>query len=151
FPDQVAGIVLTATSYPDDEVLRKAAESGDRDRRLFEIYAQATRAGVLRIIPERFLPEMLRAYFGLLRKYLPPKAAQSEIAFLHQTKHVQSMVLEADRPSLIEQREDVAACSRGFGNLPFVVLTERWVYSPAADQREKEEARREEDRQTRLA
>jgi pimeloyl-ACP methyl ester carboxylesterase len=151
FPDEVAGIVLTATSYPDEELLRKAAESSKRDRCLFETYAGTTRSGLLRIMPEGFLPEMFRGYFGLLRKYLPSQAAQSEIAFLHQTRHVQSLVLEADHPSPTEEQDDAAACSRGFGDVPLVVLTERWVYSPAADQKEREEARREEERQMRLA
>jgi pimeloyl-ACP methyl ester carboxylesterase len=151
FPDEVAGMVLIATSYPDEELLHKAAESNNRDRRLFETYAATTRAGLLRIMPERFVPEMLRGYFGALRKYLPSQAAQSEIAFLHQTRHVQSLVLEADHPSRTEEGEDAAACSQGFGNVPLVVLTERWIYSPEADQQEREEARREEERQTRLA
>jgi hypothetical protein len=107
--------------------------------------------GLLRIMPERFLPEMFRVYFGLLRKHLPSQAAESEIAFLHQTRHVQSLVLEADHPSPIEEAEDLAACSKGFGSLPLVVLTEKWVYSAAADPEEREEVRREEERQRKLA
>ncbi len=151
FPDEVTGIVLTATSYPDEEWHRKAADSGDRDRRLLQTYAWTTRLGLLRVMPERFLPEMFRVYLGLLRKYLPRQAADSEIAFLHQTRHVQSLVLEADHPSPIEEADDLAACSKGFGSLPLVVLTEKWVYSAAADPEEREEARHEEERQRKLA
>ena len=33
----------------------------------------------------------------------------------------------------IEEAEDLPACSKGFGSLPLVVLTEKWVYSAAAD------------------
>ena len=151
FPQDVVGIVLTATSYPDEEWHRKAAESSDRDRRILKTYAWTTRLGLLRTVPERFLPEMFRVYLGLLRKYLPRQAAESEIAFLHQTRHVQSLILEADHPNDIEEAEDRAACSKGFGSLPLVVLTERWVYSAAADPEERKEARREEERQRKLA
>jgi pimeloyl-ACP methyl ester carboxylesterase len=151
FRNEVAGIVLTATSYPDEEVLRKSAESSDRHRRGFDIYAWTTRAGLLRILPERVLPEILRDYFALLRKYLPLQAAESEIAFLHQTKHVQALVLEADHPTPKEEVEDATACRQGFGSIPLLALTEKWVYSPAADEQEREEARREDERQTRLA
>ena len=151
FPDDIAGIVLTATSYPDEEWHRKAADSSDGDRRLLQKYAWTTRVGLLRIMPERLLSEMFRVYFGLLRRYLPKQAAESEIAFLHQTRHVQSLVLEADHPNDIEEAEDRAACSKGFGSLPLVVLTERWVYSAAADPEERKEARREEERQRKLA
>jgi hypothetical protein len=35
--------------------------------------------------------------------------------------------------------------------MPLVVLSEKWVYSPTAGAEEKEEARREDERQTRLA
>ena len=150
FPDQIAGMVLTATSYPDEEVRRTAADA-KRYRRFFEIYAWATRMSLLRIVPKRLLPDMFRVYVGLLRKYLPLEAAESEVAFLHQTKHVQSLVSAADLPTPIEEDEDAAACSRGFGNIPLVVLTEKWVYSPDGGEQEKEQARREGDRQTRLA
>jgi hypothetical protein len=54
-------------------------------------------------------------------------------------------------PTAKEQIEDVAACTRGFGDVPLVVLSETWVYSSAVDEREKHAARREDERQTRLA
>ena len=63
-----------------------------RARRYFEMYVWSTRLGLLRITPARYLPDMLRVYFGLLRQYLPPKAAESEIAFLHQTRHVEALL-----------------------------------------------------------
>jgi hypothetical protein len=103
------------------------------------------------MIPERFLPEMLRVYIGLLRKYLPPEAAESETAFLRQTRHVDSLVSEAAHPTSTEELEDVAGCQLGFGDKPLIVLTEKWVYSPAATEEEQEEARREEAHQIRLA
>jgi hypothetical protein len=143
-------MVLTASSYPDEEVQRIAArriESG----LYFEIYDWSTRLGLMRITPERYLPEMLHAYFGLLRQYLPPKVAEGEIAFLHQTRHVHSFIFESRRPTPEEENEDVAACKRGFANMPLVVLSEKWVYSATASEQEKEEARREDERQTRLA
>src|SRR5262249_8545045 len=55
------------------------------------------------------------------------------------------------RPTPKEELEDVAACARGFGDTPLVVLSEKWVYSSNAGEQEKEEARREDERQTRLA
>src|SRR5262249_3785813 len=73
------------------------------------------------------------------------------IRFLHQTEHVQSLAAEADRPDSIEEGEDLAACRRGFGNMPLVVLAEEWVYSPTADEQGKEGAPREAERQGRLA
>lgn len=103
------------------------------------------------MIPEGLLPETVRLYFGFLRRYLPSETAECEIAFLYQTRHVQSMVIEREHPTSAEEDEDVAACRRGFGNIPLVVLAERWVYSPDADEREREEARREAERQEKLA
>ena len=97
------------------------------------------------------LPEMGRQYLDFIREHLPPRAAESEIAFLHQTKHVQSMVIEKGHPTSIEEQEDEAACRRGFGDMPLLILTEKWVYSSAATEQEREEARREDERQMRLA
>jgi pimeloyl-ACP methyl ester carboxylesterase len=131
FPNEVKGMVLTAASYPDEEVQRIAADTSTRDRFYFEIYAWSTRLGLMRITPERYLPEMLGVYFGFLRKYLPPRVAECEIAFLHQARHVQSFLIERGHPTPEEETEDVAAYTRGFGDMPLVVLSERWVYSSA--------------------
>jgi pimeloyl-ACP methyl ester carboxylesterase len=151
FPREVTGMVLAATSYPDEDVQRLAAEASERDMRYLKIYAWTTRLGLARVTPERFLPEMARAYFGFLRERLPPKAAESEIAFLRQTNHVQSMADERQHPTPIEESEDAAACRQGFGDMPLVILTEKWVYSSDAGEQEKEQARSEDKRQTRLA
>ena len=96
------------------------------------------------------MPDMLREYFSALRRYLPPKAAECEIAFLHQTRHVRSFLIESGHLTP-DEGEEVAACTRGFGDMPLVVLSERWVYSSAVNEQEKEEARREDERQARLA
>ena len=151
FPDEVKGMVLTATSYPDEEVQRIAAEMRVRSRAYFKMYTWSTRLGLMRITPERYLPDIYRTYVGSLRQYLPPKVAECEIAFLHQTRHVQSFAIESGRQAPDEESEEVAACRRGFGNMPLVVLSERWVYSSAADEQEKQAARREDERLTRLA
>jgi len=152
FPDEVKGMVLTAASYPDDEVQRVVADTSIRSRPYLEMYAWSTRLGLMRITPERYLPDMLRVYLGLLRQYLPPSAAECEIAFLHQTRHVQSFLIEeSGHPTPNEENEEAAACARRFGEMPLVVLSEKWVYSSAFSQQEKEEARREDERQTRLA
>ena len=95
FSNEVKGMVLTAASYPDEEVQRISAETRIRGRSYFEMYAWSTRLGLMRITPEKYLPDMLRVYFGSLRKYLPPKAAECEIAFLHQTRHVHSFLIES--------------------------------------------------------
>jgi pimeloyl-ACP methyl ester carboxylesterase len=151
FPNEVKGMVLTAASYPDEEVRQIADDRSKQDTRYFEMYAWSTRLGLMRITPERYLPDMLRVYFALFRQYLPPKAAQCELAFLHQTRHVQSFLIERSHPTPDEEMEEVAACARGFGDLPLVVLSEKWVYSPAGGDQEKEEVRREDKRQTKLA
>ena len=151
FPSEVRGMVLTAASYPDEEVQRIAADRRIQGRFYLEMYAWSTRLGLMRITPETYLSDMLRVYFGSLRQYLPPKAAECEIAFLHQTRHVQSFLIESGHPTPDEEREEVAACTRGFGDMPLVVLSERWVYSSAVNEQEKEEARREDERQARLA
>ena len=151
FPNKVKAMVLTAASYPDEEVRQIAAEITARSKSYSQIYVWSTRSGLLRITPESYLPEMLRTYFGLLRRYLPPKAADSEIAFLHQLRHVQSFMMESGHPTREGELEEVAACTRGFGDMPLVVLSERWVYSSAVDEQEKQAARREDERQTRLA
>ena len=151
FPNEVKGMVLTAASYPDEEVHRIAAEVTAQSKSYSQIYVWSTRSGLLRITPESYLPEMLRTYFGLLRRYLPPKAAESEIAFLHQLRHVQSFMMESGHPTREGELEEVAACTRGFGDMPLVVLSERWVYSSPVDEQEKQAARREDERQTRLA
>ena len=101
--------------------------------------------------PQKYLPEMLRVYFGSYANAFPPKTTECEIAFLHQTRHVQSFMIERARSTPKEEIEDVAACTRGFGNMPLVVLSEKWVYSPNADEQEKVEARREAERHARLA
>ena len=128
-----------------------AAKINQRDLRYFEFFAWTTRLGLSRITPERFMPEMGRQYFEFLREHLPPQGAESEIAFLHQAKHMQSLVIEMRHSTPAEENEDDAACRRGFGDMPLVVLTEKWVYSSAAAEQEKEEARREDERQIRLA
>jgi pimeloyl-ACP methyl ester carboxylesterase len=151
FPNDVKGIVLTATSYPDEEIQRIATDTSIRGKFLFASYAWSARFGLMRITPEKYLPEMLSVYFGLLRQYLPPRTAEREIAFLHQTRHVQSLMIERGHPTSEEDMEDVAACTRGFGDMPLVVLSERWVYSSPVTEQEKDEARREAERQTRLA
>lgn len=151
FPNEVQGMVLAAASYPDEEVQRIAADRSEQDERYSQIYAWTTRTGLLRITPERYLPEILRVYFGLLRRYLPPKTAECEIAFLHQTRHVQAFHTERGWPTPKEGMEEVAACKRGFGDMPLVVLSEKWVYSPDPGEQETAEARREEERQRRLA
>jgi pimeloyl-ACP methyl ester carboxylesterase len=124
FPNEVKGMVLTAASYPDEEVQRIAAEMRIRGRAYFEMYTWSTRLGLMRITPERYLPDIYRTYVGSLRQYLPPKTAECEIAFLHQTRHVQSFAIESLRWTPDEESEEVAACNRGFGNMPLVVLSE---------------------------
>jgi pimeloyl-ACP methyl ester carboxylesterase len=150
FPCEVKGMVLTASSYPDEEVQRIAVRRVGSGL-YFKIYDWSTRLGLMRITSERYLPEMLHVYFGLLRQYLPLKAAECEISFLHQIRHVHSFIIESRRPTPEEEIEDVAACKRGFANMPLVVLSEKWIYSATASEPEKEEARREDERQTRLA
>src|SRR6476660_7170743 len=72
-------------------------------------------------------------------------------AFVHQTRHVQSMLIESGRPTAAENEEDVAACRRGFGNIPLLVISVQWVHAPDAGQREWQESRREAERQEKLA
>ena len=144
-------MVLAAASYPDEEVQRIAADRRMRGESYLQTYARSTRLGLMRITSEKCLPEMLRVYFGSLRQYLPPKAAECEIAFLHQTRHVQSFLIESGHPTPDEEIEEVAACTHRFGDMPLVVLSERWVYSSAVNEQDKEEARREDERQARLA
>jgi hypothetical protein len=121
-------MVLTAASYPDEEVQRIAAEMRIRERRYLEVYAWSTRLGLMRITPEKYLPEMLSVYFGALRRYLPPEAAECEIAFLHQTRHVQSFAIESGRPAPDEESEEVAACNPGFGDRPLVPFREMGLF-----------------------
>ena len=151
FSNEVKGMVLAATSYPDENTQQIAADVSKQDTRYANIYTWSTRLGLMRITPERYLPEMVSVYFGLLRRYLPPKTAECEITFLNQTRHVQAFMMERGRRTPKEEVEDVEACKRGFGDMPLVVLTEKWVYSPNPGEQEKEEARREDARQTRLA
>src|SRR5690349_21749783 len=107
FPSKVKGLVLTATSYPDEGLLRTAAETSTRGRLYFDIYGWSTGLGLTRITPERNLPQMFGVYFGFLRKYLPLRVAECEIAFLHQTRHVRSLTIEREHPTPKEESEDV--------------------------------------------
>jgi len=96
FSNEVKGMVLTAASYPDEEVQRISAETRIRGRSYFEMYAWSTRLGLMRITPERYLPDMLRVYFGSLRHYLPPRTAECEIAFLLRPDMFNPSLLKAD-------------------------------------------------------
>jgi len=151
FPNEVAGMALTAGSYPDEDVQRVSAEMRTRARSYAAIYGWSVRSGLMRITPETILPDMFRVYLSALRYYLPPQTAECEIAFLHQSRHVQAFLMESAWTAPEEENELVAACKRGFANMPLVVLAEKWVYSPNAGEQEMAEARLEDERQKRLA
>src|SRR5215469_7034398 len=57
FSNEVKGMVLTAASYR----MKRYSESADtriHGRSYFELYAWSTRSGLMRITPERYLPDM---------------------------------------------------------------------------------------------
>jgi pimeloyl-ACP methyl ester carboxylesterase len=150
FPAAVAGLVLVATGHPDvtardPEAARREAEPPPL---LFRIAPALARAGVFYVWPSRWMPQVSREYTALLRKYLPRDLAEAELSFLRRPKHLQAMLDELNAPS---EDEALDRAARNFGDLPLVVLTERWVFSPHPDARELASARIENELQNEMA
>jgi pimeloyl-ACP methyl ester carboxylesterase len=144
YPSDTAGLVLVASSYVEES--SEPAES-DPLHRMVTLMLWMNRIGLLRLIPERFYPDPLLLYLHLLRKCLSAEASASEISFLFRSQHVEAVVREwqADFDAA-----DAAARAHGFGDIPLIVLSERWIFSEKSTEREKAEASREQQRQQTL-
>lgn len=146
-PEDVAGLVLIATSHPD--VFRRDPEVGEIDegpdaiQRVMPVLAAT---GLFRMWPEPLLPDIYRDYLDTLRK-LPPEYAAPELAFVRHTRYHRTVVREME--SMVEMRSRNTA-ARSFGDTPLIVISERWDANPA-DPKEVAAARLADQLQSELA
>lgn len=149
YRSDVAGIVIVASGHEDWRI-RNPAVGAEQDGidRFIRLAAFLSHVGLSRLLGVLFRPAMAQEYVVDLRKYLPPRAAESEIAYLAQAKHVQAM---ADEIRTTPETEAQLRSARDFGDIPLIVLSERWVFSEKPSVREREAARIEDELQTELS
>jgi pimeloyl-ACP methyl ester carboxylesterase len=150
YPNDVAGMVIVASGHEDWRTRNPPAVNEDIDAvdRFIQAAAVLSRVGVSRLIGALFHPAVAEEYAALLRKYLPPRVAESEVAYLAQPKHIRAMAEETRATSETEAQLRTA---RDFGDMPLIVLSERWDLSPQSGAKEKEAARVEDELQGEMA
>ncbi len=142
-------MVLVAASHEDWRTRNPTAgNEEDRADRFVRIAAFLSHIGLSRLLGVLFRPAMAVEYAADLRRYLPTRAAESEIAYLAQAKHVQAM---ADEVRAMRATEAQLRAARNFGDIPLIVLSERWMFSENHDASEREAARVEGELQTELS
>ena len=114
---EVAGMVIVASGNEDSP-----PSVDDSMDRMIQVIAALSPTGLPRLIGVLFKPSFAADYAAELRRYLPARAAESELTFLAQTRHARAMAREtrAARATALELRK-----ARDFGDLPLVVLSER--------------------------
>jgi pimeloyl-ACP methyl ester carboxylesterase len=146
-PEDVAGLVLIATSHPDvrrrDPALAEMDDGPDPVQRFMPLVAAT---GLVRFWPESLLPAMYRDYLNTLRK-LPSPFADAELAFVRHTRFHRAVLAEMRSLPGLAKRGDTA---RHLGDIPLFVISERWTPNPA-DSTELASARIAEELQAELA
>lgn len=150
FSTDVAGLVIVASGHEDWRARNPAAGPAEDDGSDLIVRAAAVLSpvGLSRLIGVLFRPAIAEEYAAELRKYLPPRAAESEIAFLAQSKHAQAMAAEL---RTIPRTEQELRQARDFGDIPLIVLSEKWTFSAAPSSREREAARIEDELQSEIS
>jgi hypothetical protein len=95
-----------------------------------------------------FQPSMVADYVADLRKWLPERAYKSEITFVAQSKHAHAM---ADEIRAMRATESELRRARDFGDIPLIVLSEKWPLPERADPRDIETARIEDELQEEMS
>jgi len=149
YPKDVAGLVIVASGNEDWRTRNPSAGSEDEAMdRLIQVIAALSPTGLPRIIGVLFRPSMAADYAADLRKYLPRRAAESEITFLAQSKHARAMAdeIRATRATEAELRK-----ARNFGDIPLIVLSEKWVLPANPERRDIEASRIEDELQAEMS
>ena len=116
--------------------------------RLFQVIAWLSPTGLPRLFGMLFQPSMAADYVADLRKWLPERAYKSEITFLAQSKHAQAM---ADEIRAMRATESELRRARDFGDIPLIVLSEKWLLPEKPETRDIEAARIEDELQEEMS
>ena len=116
--------------------------------RLIQVIAWLSPTGLPRLAGMLFQPSMAAEYAAYLRKWLPERAYRSEITFLAQSKHAQAM---ADEIRAMRATESELRRARDFGDIPLVVLSEKWMLPDKPEPRDMEAARIEDELQEEIS
>jgi pimeloyl-ACP methyl ester carboxylesterase len=135
YPKEVAGMVIVASDHEDQRTRKPSAGAEDAGVVRF---LRAARGGLARLRSLLFRPTVDKEYAAHLRKYLPVRAAESEIAYLAQSKHAKATSEDRRRIPAIEAQLRAA---RDFGDIPLIVLSERRAFSNPGSADEIEAAR----------
>jgi hypothetical protein len=95
-----------------------------------------------------FQPAMAADYAADLHKWLPERAYKAEITFLAQSKHAQVM---ADEIRAMRATESELRRARDFGDIPLIVLSEKWILPDEPEPHDIEAARIEDELQQEMS
>jgi pimeloyl-ACP methyl ester carboxylesterase len=150
FANDVAGLVIVASGHEDWRTRNPAAGVAEEDGvdRIVQAAAILAPFGFSRLIGVLFRPAVAAEYVADLRKYLPARAAESEITFLAQSKHARAMAAEIrDTP----KTEESLRHARNFGDTPLIVLSEKWIVAGTPGPGGAEAARVEDELQSEIS
>ena len=149
FPGEVAGLVIVASGNEDWRTRNPSAGPGDEAMDfVIQTIATLSPTGLPRVAGVLLRPAVIADSAADLRKYLPAHAFESEITFLAQTKQARAM---ADETRAMRATEKQLRAARDFGDLPLVVLSERWVFPDKPQPQDLEMARIEDELQEEMA
>jgi pimeloyl-ACP methyl ester carboxylesterase len=142
--------VIVASGHEDWRTRNPAAGVAEEDGvdRIVQAAAILAPFGFSRLIGVLFRPAVAAEYVADLRKYLPARAAESEITFLAQSKHARAMAAEIrDTP----KTEESLRHARNFGDTPLIVLSEKWIVAGTPGPGGAEAARVEDELQSEIS
>jgi pimeloyl-ACP methyl ester carboxylesterase len=150
FPKDVAGLVIVASGHEDWRTRNPSAGPAEDDGldRMIRAVAVLSPTGLPRLIGVLFRPAVAAEYAAELRRYLPARAAESEITFLAQSKHARAMAAEI---RTMRETEQQLRHARDFDDIPLIVLSEKWTFSADPRPTEAEAARIEDELQTEIS
>jgi pimeloyl-ACP methyl ester carboxylesterase len=149
YATEVAGLVIVASGHEDWRTRNPSAPPEDQSMdRLFQVIAWLSPTGLPRLFGMLFQPSMAADYVADLRKWLPERAYKSEITFLAQSKHAQAM---ADEIRAMRATESELRRARDFGEIPLIVLSEKWMLPDEPESRDIEAARMEDELQQEMS